>query len=309
MIKVDDFLDLKKKLFGANKAFHTFSLNSQKALVVVLKGLSKIPAETVTEELKAQGLQPLSCIPLLAEGNKKSPYCTYKVVFPQGTPFNAVTKIGHVFYTRVYWEKFFSMKPYTQCFRCQAFGHSSSNCNHQPRCVKCAGAHPSRECGKAPNEPPTCANCSGGHTANFTSCPALAKFLAARNKQSKNPVAPCATDINNNFPFVGKASRITPASTVSSRVVQGPSYRDALLTKPGARPSGEFNFACPEKRVGPPSDAEAIMETLNVCGEIGRLCDASLILNAARQLLSKLKCCTTKTQQLAAFIEVAQSLD
>lgn len=113
LVKIDDFMDLKNKLFSGNRAFHTFTLNAQKAMVVALKGLPKIPTETILDDIKNQGLKPVSCTPLISEGKRKSPYCSYKVVFPQGTTFNSICKLSYVFYTRVYWEKFLSLKPYT----------------------------------------------------------------------------------------------------------------------------------------------------------------------------------------------------
>lgn len=309
LVKVEDFHDLKKKLFGENKAFHTFTMNAQKALVVVLKGLSRVPSETILADIREQGLRPVSCSPLVPEGKRKSPYCTYKVVFPQGTSFNAVAKIGHIFYTRIYWEKFHSLKPYTQCFRCQSFGHSSTNCNHPPRCVKCAGTHLTRECDRAAVEAPSCANCSGAHPANFSKCPALTKFLGVRNKQqAKVPNILRTTDLNNkSTPLFSKAS--LRSSVIPVQGGSKPSYSDALVTRHVVGiPSGAA-ASRPEPCPATPLDVDAVMETLNVCKEIGKFCDGSKILKAARQLLSKLKSCTSKTQQLAAFLEVAQSLD
>lgn len=35
---------------------------------------------------------------------------------------------------------------YTQCHKCQSFGHRQSNCLKRPRCVKCPGFHPFSQC-------------------------------------------------------------------------------------------------------------------------------------------------------------------
>jgi len=67
-----------------------------------------------------------------------------------------------------------------QCYRCQAFGHTSGNCYKKPRCVKCAQSHLMSECVISPDTPAKCCNCSGDHPASYTQCPAYIKFLEKR---------------------------------------------------------------------------------------------------------------------------------
>ena len=303
--KVDDFNDLKSRLLTGNLAFHTFTMNSRKVLTVVLKGLSRVPSEEILSEIKSHGLVPISCVPLNPGSKKNSLYSSYKVVFPQGTSLNAVNKIGHIFHIRIYWEKFLSQRPFTQCYRCQSFGHSSANCNHPPKCVKCAGLHHSRECKKSIEVTPTCANCAGSHTANYSKCPSLERYLQARNRQVLAPVVPPLNDLNNNNnrPSLHSDFSGLPPST---RVLgYKSSYRDALLGNPGG--SVRFGESGPPRHA--PDDSAPVLETLSICREIGKICDLAQIQDAANRLLMKLRSCTTKGQQLAAFQEVAQFLD
>lgn len=303
VFRVEDFNDLKSRLLSGNMAFHSFTINSQKVLVVVIKGLSRVPVEDILAEIKTHGLAPISCVRLNPGSRKNSQYCSYKVVFPQGTSLNAVNKIGHIFHTRIYWEKFQSQRPFTQCYRCQSFGHSSANCNHPPRCVKCAGSHYSRECVKTLEITRTCANCAGPHTANYSKCPALEKYLQSRNKQVLAPVVPAFTDANNNrLPTHSEFSGFPPPARKPGAK---PSYRDAL--------AGNLRcFAQVEEPGAPRSaygDVAPVLKTLNICREIGSFCDLGQIQDAANRLLMKLRSCTTKAQQLTAFLEVAQFLD
>lgn len=57
-----------------------------------------------------------------------------------------------------------------QCHRCQAFGHSSTNCHRPQRCVRCAGDHLVRDCPRSRDDVPTCANCGQNHAANDRRC-------------------------------------------------------------------------------------------------------------------------------------------
>lgn len=161
------------------------TLNSERGLTMALKGLPETPSEEILLELKAKGLNPTSCVSVVGKGNTHSPFFTYKVSFPQGTAPTAVSKINVLFSTRVYWEKFFSKRNYTQCFCCQAYGHSAANCGLPPKCVKCSGSHRSADCQKLLETPPKCVNCGGQHTANYGQCPALQKYLEKRNKNFK----------------------------------------------------------------------------------------------------------------------------
>lgn len=49
-----------------------------------------------------------------------------------------------------------------QCHRCQQWGHASSNCYGEIKCLKCAGTHLTQECTKSPDTAAKCANCQGG---------------------------------------------------------------------------------------------------------------------------------------------------
>lgn len=69
-----------------------------------------------------------------------------------------------------------------QCKNCQLYGHSSRNCNHKYRCVKCTEKHGRGECPRTLNPelveqtPPKCVNCNGDHPANFRNCPYFEKI-------------------------------------------------------------------------------------------------------------------------------------
>ena len=111
---------------------------------MIVKGLPETQTEEILKEMKLKRLNPTSCSLIrrnyaLPDGISRP--AMYRVNFPPGISPNEVTKCNHLFSVRVYWEKFLSNKRHTQCFRCQAFGHSASNCNLPPICVKCAGKH------------------------------------------------------------------------------------------------------------------------------------------------------------------------
>ncbi|XP_078051629.1 uncharacterized protein LOC144477767, partial [Augochlora pura] len=151
---------LKSELVARNVQHFTFTLKDEKALPMVLKGLPPCSEEEVLQEIKAQGLNLLACYKLKDTN-------TFRVNFAPGTTPQHINQIRFLFRTKIYWDRFMSRTTHTQCYRYQAFGHTSSNCNLQPAC---------------PYEvTPTCANCKGPHTANFRECPALNRYLKNDN--------------------------------------------------------------------------------------------------------------------------------
>ena len=184
MPNYNSFINMAKK---GNLEYHTFSLPEQKSLTMVLKGLEDTTSPEILDELKSKGLNPINCYCL--QKNKPTLHPAYKISFPPGTNIHDVRKIGHIFHSRIYWEKYNSQKSYIQCYRCQAFGHLAKNCNKSPNCLKCSANHPTKDCIKTPDTPATCYNCKGDHPANYTGCPSLLKYLAKKDRTPDRPPA------------------------------------------------------------------------------------------------------------------------
>ncbi|CAD1472697.1 unnamed protein product, partial [Heterotrigona itama] len=108
-------------------------------------------------------------------------YPINRVTFAPETTLAKVNQVRFIGNLKVYWEKLESKKPTIQCYRCQAHGHSSINCNKKAMCVKCAGPYGSKKCTKPLEIPPMCTNCKGSHPANYSKCPAFLAFLAKRD--------------------------------------------------------------------------------------------------------------------------------
>eukprot|EP00102_Acyrthosiphon_pisum_P016973 XP_008188136.1 PREDICTED: nucleic-acid-binding protein from mobile element jockey-like [Acyrthosiphon pisum] len=116
-----------------------------------------------------------------------------------------------LFYVRVLVEPYKTSGP-TQCFSCQRFGHSSLQCGHTPRCVKCAGDHPTKSCAKPKEDPATCCNCIGNHTANYRGCPFYTEL--SKTEQTLKPNMPTTQEIPTEIkPNQKKYTQETPTTT------------------------------------------------------------------------------------------------
>ncbi|GBP05545.1 Nucleic-acid-binding protein from transposon X-element [Eumeta japonica] len=66
------------------------------------------------------------------------------------------------------------------CRRCQQFEHSSHNCHHPIRCVRCEGERTAAGCDMPREDKCTCANCAGPHTVIDKKCPVFHREASAR---------------------------------------------------------------------------------------------------------------------------------
>jgi len=158
--------------------FHTYSLPEEKTITVTLKGLPNIPNLSIKEELANLGIAINICTLINKEN---SLYATYKINLSAKFTLTHLRKIRYLFHSRI-WEKYINSKKALQCYRCQAFGHTSANCYKNLRCVKCAQSHLTSECKKSSETSAKCCNCSGEHPASFSQCPAYTRYLAKRNQ-------------------------------------------------------------------------------------------------------------------------------
>lgn len=284
---IEPFIVAKQAFLKANLKFHTYSLPSEKPLTTVLKGLPLLDTDIILNELRGKDLQPISCSVL----KNKNTFTIYKITFTPGTSLSQVRKTGFLYYCRVYWEKYNSSLPYSQCYRCQAFGHSSANCNKTPKCVKCGSEHPTKECSKTPEIPPTCANCQGSHTANYSKCPRLLSYL------SKKATLRAETPPTNNkiTPLV---SPTPPPPLWQSN--QGKSYSDALKSSPSisrASPSSTPSPQLPE-----------LQEFTSLWNHISQLFDFNKAITILRQLRDTLTNTPNTLAKFEAVAEAAQAL-
>ncbi|GFT97998.1 nucleic-acid-binding protein from transposon X-element [Trichonephila clavipes] len=105
----------------------------------------------------------------------------------------------------------------TQCYNCNLFHHSSSNCHIKTRCLKCGEPHKTGDCPiKTKIENPTCINCQQkGHLANSHRCPKFPKPKPKKGEASQNR--------NNKI-----ANNSNIFSTSSATVQKGVSFASAL---------------------------------------------------------------------------------
>ena len=194
---------------AANKLqYYTYQMNSHQHVKTIIRGLPpnfteeeilvelqnlKFPAVSVRQFKRSQ-VDPLSELPY------KTPLPIWLITLHNESGIKEkIKQLTGMFNLKIKVEDYEGSSTPMQCFRCQRFGHKAQGCNLQPKCVKCAGSHHTRECTKDPISPATCSNCEGTHPANYRQCP---RFLAYTKPftSNQNTAAP-ATPLNpSDFP-------------------------------------------------------------------------------------------------------------
>lgn len=82
-----------------------------------------------------------------------------------------VYDIKGLLYTSVSVEPPHPKREIPQCTNCQSFVHTKGYCFRDPKCVKCAETHATKDCPrKTRDESVKCTNCKLNHPANFRGC-------------------------------------------------------------------------------------------------------------------------------------------
>jgi hypothetical protein len=224
-INSSQFRQVQKCLIDNSIEFHSYSLPAERLLKVVIRGVpTKVPIERVQSELEQLNFD-IKIVRRFGSVDKPMPIC---LVILSGVNAKEIFQQTELLFLKITVEAFRKSGP-SQCHNCQGFGHGSTNCGHPPRCVKCAGDHPTKECQKTRETDPKCANCGAAHTANYRGCPShtnAAKLAnpranlkqASTTLQYSKPTQAAYPPINAQSPAT---TQITPKSANYAQAVKG----------------------------------------------------------------------------------------
>lgn len=163
--------------------FHTYHLLHQRLLKIVIKDLlHDISDEEITSELELLGYTPKHIRAFIKNGRKMP---IHMIALSDYKSAKEIYNLKCLFYTNVKVESYKSSRP-AQCYACQLFGHSSLQCEHFPRCVKCGADHQTSICIRSKEETPKCCNYLGEHIANFRGCSFYIDLVKEKVAQTRN---------------------------------------------------------------------------------------------------------------------------
>lgn len=188
---MDDFYAAKSYCQNANQQFATTIPKKDRPIKVVIR---QLPIDTLVDDIKQDLCDQNFDCDSVAQLSRKDPQTSARVKLPlflvtlprHSNNNNSIYDLQYLLSYRIKIEKYNPPK-YLQCYKCQRLHHSQKQCSANPRCVKCALNHLSKECpglGEAAN--PTCVNCGGPHTANYRGCPLFVNLAKQQQNKGQN---------------------------------------------------------------------------------------------------------------------------
>lgn len=178
-----DYRQLTKHLSETNIAWHSYENKQERPIRVLAKYLpSTCEPEAIILDLKNKGFQIINAINKF-QYRTKAPLNMFILCFEHTENVNKIYQIREILNTIVKIEPIESPKDIPQCKNCQSFNHTKNYCSKQPRCVRCAGRHLSKDCEKPKNTHVKCCNCGEQHPANYRGCMVAKELQKLRNKR------------------------------------------------------------------------------------------------------------------------------
>ncbi|GFX43507.1 nucleic-acid-binding protein from transposon X-element [Trichonephila clavipes] len=213
------------KFLESDKDFEFFCIKPKldKPIKVVIKGL---PIYTKTQEihsdLEEEGFTVEKVSQFISKKHR-GPLPFFLITLPRNASNSKIFDIKTLGYLQVRVEGFL-VRGITQCYNCNNFFHTVSECRLKPRCLKCGKEHPTKQCPiKERQENPFCINCKElGHSACYTKCPLFPKPKkgATLPMISKTKINKCKEGITYANVVSGSDSAPIPTPNASEKIQQ-----------------------------------------------------------------------------------------
>ena len=186
----DAYRKLTKLIKTLNANFHSYQLKQERPFRVVLRNIHH--SVDLDELLKHS--HEVTNISNIRHKITKNPLSLLFIDTKQKQNSKEIYNINRLMNSIVQIEPPLVKKEIIQCKTCQRYSHTQKYCNHNSRCVKCTGSHPTDQCIKSPETHAKCIRCQGEHPANYKGC--LAYKTLHNNKYPK----PRPKEITNEEP-------------------------------------------------------------------------------------------------------------
>lgn len=181
----------------------------------------------------------------------------------------------------------------------QQHGHGTQGCFRSPRCVKCAGAHHTRECVKSKDTPAKCVNCEGDHPASSLKCPTYIKKLKDINDKRGVQTQQLAKQAPE-LPTQNRVSFPNPPWTTTDPITSGTptqEFQSSTKTTPAEATANQHDLAKLQIEVtGHKKQISQIQEIISDCKAINEMCDIAEVLRSVKKVKSALATCNTHTK-------------
>ncbi|GBM65129.1 hypothetical protein AVEN_185771-1 [Araneus ventricosus] len=138
---------IQNKIIQDGMKSHTYELMMKNKLKFSSEASPKTDTSEIISHLQNQGFTPTLCHSIRNRQSNTN-FNLFLVTLPKIPKSKKIYQIEFIGRMRVTIESLRKKQPPGQCYNCQEFFHHSRLCTRNPRCMKCAGPHKSRECPK-----------------------------------------------------------------------------------------------------------------------------------------------------------------
>lgn len=287
----EDFQNIYSELKQNNVESYTFTPKDEQTNKFVLKAAPGIGVNTIKRKLEENNIQITNCVQMTSKKTGQ-PSHSYLIYTDKSNKIKSLRNITDISNIKTKWEHFVRTNKTTQCFNCQRFGHGSSNCNYQPRCVKCIGNHLTKNCPvkKTSNSTVQCCNCKGPHTANYKGCPVRISFDEKRNNTT--PKKHSNTNTNTNFLHVDNDF---------PQLTNNHNHNTPPTLQQNHRNYAQATKATTSNSVDSTNQINEFNKLVDELNELNSICNISYLINLVRNLKTELLKCNNDLQRLSVM--------
>lgn len=268
LVKVEDHAKVRSFLESQQLPHYTYTLKDAKPYTLMVKGLSETYDENdlrsfISEKQKDLVLKSVTKL----EGDR------WIVQLDGNSDVQSFRRMQYLLNNRVEIDSH-KREGVVQCRNCQRFGHVSTNCRMEYRCVKCGKSHGPKKCnipGRDDNteeivttDPITgqvvksvgkqvhCINCKkDGHVASAKNCPKRLEILKKLNEKKKNAKSAATTlqmttnsEVHKTAPIIGNNISYSGVARMATRAPAATTPRDTGIMEQANRAMGKFDEEC-----------------------------------------------------------------
>lgn len=288
------FKAAKSKLIGSKTKFFTHLLRDEQTSKFILHGFYATELNELHSFLREAGVNPISIKNISIRNKRYDDHAVYLVHFLKSDKMKLSTlqaNVKVINHVRVRWE-FYQNKRNgpIQCTNCMSYGHGGASCFLAPVCIRCGFEHKSSECPLAsdttnekrpriPDEKVRCGLCGQNHPANYSGCVKRVEFI---ERQRNFRARAQANNRYSHHPMQNHANRsFAPAPELNNAHFPSiPAQNASTSTAWQQQPQKNHNNN----------------PDLFTTGEL---------INIMRDMMGRLRECTTKEQQFFVISEMA----
>lgn len=162
--------------------FYTYKPKTERGFKVIMRGMHpSTDTEMIKEELLSLGHE-VTHVWNIKNKSRNISYPLFEIEMKTNSNNKDIYSVKNLMYCKVSFEPPKPKKSPPQCSNCQQYGHTKSFCRRPPKCIKCAGSHPSKLCERQQwGDQVKCVLCSGNHPANYKGCKVFKQLNGHQN--------------------------------------------------------------------------------------------------------------------------------